>query len=189
MLDTRLTPEDHPHIHGEYLSLVRFQTPVLGSPPHTWGIPGSPYARCPAIGITPTYMGNTWVYTNFYPMIEDHPHIHGEYSLVILSPNNLIGSPPHTWGIPVCVILVLALLRITPTYMGNTVYRENGKYWARDHPHIHGEYSRQTITVIPNPGSPPHTWGILGLWQFTSTYNRITPTYMGNTLPSFSLTL
>ena len=34
----RVFGEDHPHIHGEYLSERGYSLLVKGSPPHTWGI-------------------------------------------------------------------------------------------------------------------------------------------------------
>ena len=52
-------PRDHPHIHGEYLSINAFTAVILGSPPYTWGIPSST-AFCRRSS-------------------RDHPHIHGEY--------------------------------------------------------------------------------------------------------------
>ncbi len=50
---------DHPHIHGEYLAAMRQLLAKWGSPPHTWGIPGSNGICSSWKRITPTYMGNT----------------------------------------------------------------------------------------------------------------------------------
>ena len=54
--------EDHPHIHGEYLSGVKRTKDRSGSPP--------------------TYMGNTQVYYIMFERLQDHPHIHGEHPKV-----------------------------------------------------------------------------------------------------------
>ena len=93
-------PRDHPHIHGEYLLGGNKMFDIIGSPPHTWGIPGVlPYATV-ARRITPTYMGNTRRTSHLLTTTKDHPHIHGEYRISRLSGQMTTGSPPHTWGIP-----------------------------------------------------------------------------------------
>ena len=52
----------------------------------------------------------------------------------------VVGSPPHTWGIPDERIDNALEKRITPTYMGNTSNTHSLVAWDWDHPHIHGEY-------------------------------------------------
>ena len=73
---------------------------VEGSPPHTWGIPSA----------APSAQLET----------EDHPHIHGEYQFLIQKILFPRGSPPHTWGILPNFGGPSHVVRITPTYMGNT---------------------------------------------------------------------
>ena len=113
-----LSIKDHPHIHGEYYDPEEAIENGKGSPPHTWGI----HHRVPVIsgmvGITPTYMGNTLAIIEQPAALQDHPHIHGEYSLAKLMIDCVVGSPPHTWGILEDVDKILAHPRITPTYMG-----------------------------------------------------------------------
>ena len=112
--------EDHPHIHGEYLSLPSSIPPISGSPPHTWGIRGNGAYTLDLGRITPTYMGNTPTLLSNGTHPGDHPHIHGEYELTCCLQTWISGSPPHTWGIPVEPPFGVYVLRITPTYMGNT---------------------------------------------------------------------
>ena len=50
-------------------------------------------------GITPTCMGNTHRFDQWYPVHWDHPHMHGEYCLKNLVKDKKLGSPPHAWGI------------------------------------------------------------------------------------------
>ena len=72
--------EDHPHIHGEYVILHSLLAVDQGSPPHTWGILTIDDDVDLGDRITPTYMGNTRSSDQLWPLGQDHPHIHGEYS-------------------------------------------------------------------------------------------------------------
>ena len=74
------TSEDHPHIHGEYSSFLTAATSMPGSPPYTWGIRFYFYNFDYSLGITPIYMGNTRLVAAKLNRLEDHPHIHGEYT-------------------------------------------------------------------------------------------------------------
>ena len=89
------------------------------------------------------------------------PHIHGEYIVAVSYRDDTPGSPPHTWGILYKAPRPAFLLGITPTYMGNTLWR----------------FSRLSVET----GSPPHTWGIREVTIGRMKQPRITPTYMGNT--------
>ena len=85
-------------------------------------------------------MGNTSDERTHETISEDHPHIHGEYGVGGENPRLYAGSPPHTWGIPVLIVLSSLPRRITPTYMGNTCINSFTNIHVGDHPHIHGEY-------------------------------------------------
>ena len=112
---------------------------------------------------------------------EDHPHIHGEYRVVMTFDAQMGGSPPHTWGIRRSLPPLHRLMRITPTYMGNTRLDSHVLARVKDHPHIHGEYRLNWVLIRQTRGSPPHTWGIRSQTRFCGRLFRITPTYMGNT--------
>ena len=73
-----------------------------------------------AVRITPIYMGNTEWLEKLEQHSRDHPHIHGEYRLLLLNTLQLLGSPPYTWGILTVLCYLLPKHRITPIYMGNT---------------------------------------------------------------------
>ena len=73
------------------------------------------------------------------------------------------------------------MLRITPTYVGNTANAIAGELGAGDHPHLRGEYSLAHTRCPLILGSPPLTWGILSKGVVISQIIRITPTYVGNT--------
>ena len=128
-------------------------------------------------------MGNTRPGCRKRNSRKDHPHIHGEYAhchgLAILRK----GSPPHTWGIQYWRAKLIDLIRITPTYMGNTHSAFSTEIIQEDHPHIHGEYGWDCSGFVAYVGSPPHTWGIQRQSRYRRFRQRITPTYMGNTSP------
>ena len=153
--------QDHPHIHGEYHTIVIPSRLIIGSPPHTWGIRTTTMPTMDISRITPTYMGNTDKTAHAADVEQDHPHIHGEYSRTWARAASLQGSPPHTWGIPLRFWITFLTGRITPTYMGNTRCGLMRTMACEDHPHIHGEYQVPITTATGQTGSPPHTWGIL----------------------------
>ena len=86
-------------------------------------------------------MGNTIKDLKLGKVMQDHPHIHGEYVKKSFTNDGTWGSPPHTWGIRTPLLLNRNFFRITPTYMGNTQPVPNYEIPTKDHPHIHGEYS------------------------------------------------
>ena len=89
----------HPHMHGEYVSVMALAVFGAGSPPHAWGIPehgtiycgdsGSPphaWGIRESLGLnaaterfTPTCMGNTFNANVIHSITMVHPHMHGEY--------------------------------------------------------------------------------------------------------------
>ena len=79
------------------------------------------------------------------------------------------------------MLVVMILVRITPTYMGNTKILSTWTRAMEDHPHIHGEYVQFVFITVVRTGSPPHTWGIRHSLRLVGLTTRITPTYMGNT--------
>ena len=113
-------------------------------------------------GITSTYVENTLIIINKSQLVKDHLHIRGEYELLSTPDEDPIGSPPHTWRI-------LAL---------NMYDRVN----VEDHLHIRGEYHELGYSYSTYQGSPPHTWRILRFSIYSHRLNRITSTYVENTL-------
>ena len=156
--------QDHLHIRGEYLT-------------------GSILFGC-CSGITSTYVENTAPIDRLTDNQQDHLHIRGEYLFENSFQSRTVGSPPHTWRIQLFMILTKKVLRITSTYVENTIfiYGINLKNW--DHLHIRGEYRKFETKMQWNMGSPPHTWRILPLTVLELDTCRITSTYVENTVIS-----
>ncbi len=125
-----------------------------------WGIPVSVKIRYLYTGITPTYVGNTLNRNNLVGVLEDHPHVCGEYCKALTRTSSFKGSPPRMWGILIKNFCRSWILRITPTYVGNTLFLTQNQRIVRDHPHVCGEYYITARVAISVVGSPPRMWGI-----------------------------
>ena len=150
---------------------------------------------------TPTHVGNTLELAYSAPKRAVHPHTRGEYIMPACTSLIEAGSPPHTWGIQQAGYGCVALLRFTPTHVGNTRLFSQQKAQPSVHPHTRGEYvglACRPLNTAVHPhtrgeypgrpkcpceesGSPPHTWGILTLTMHYSLPGRFTPTHVGNT--------
>ena len=81
----------HPHTRGEYFRVPLQAETASGSPPHTWGIPGTWREILLQSRFTPTHVGNT-----MHPQTPGghrpvHPHTRGEYSEILcLTPFGLM---------------------------------------------------------------------------------------------------
>ena len=89
----------------------------------------------------------------------DHPHIHGEHHALVYCYPSILGSPPYTWGALHVGLKLGEIKRITPIYMGSTLFASSRFLHVRDHPHIHGEHKCPICQEHHDMGSPPYTWG------------------------------
>ena len=91
-----------------------------GSPPRAWGIRTmTPIIRHHA-RFTPTCVGNTNQRPAQWCRIPVHPHVRGEYVTLDANSSGVVGSPPRAWGIRACAVEIAAMIRFTPTCVGNT---------------------------------------------------------------------
>ena len=133
----------------------------IGSPPHTWRIPVYGYQLGDKNGITSTYVENTIGIRTDESYDRDHLHIRGEYQEISPLAKRDLGSPPHTWRIQIYSFLTLLTVRITSTYVENTIPHVPILQRIWDHLHIRGEYTFNDGSESKTRGSPPHTWRIL----------------------------
>ncbi len=159
-----VTPESpvHPHIRGAYLFGPDFQTLLVGSSPHTWGILVHLSGPGEKLRFIPTYVGHTATSRTLLANFSVHPHIRGAYVRGGRGGNNIFGSSPHTWGIRYFSFIrslvgsgssphtwgILKTKRMIqnenrfiPTYVGHTwpLTLRRGKKPV--HPHIRGAYN------------------------------------------------
>ena len=71
--------QDHLHIRGEYTLTNNGNSMEIGSPPHTWRIRKWGELINTTVGITSTYVENTYLIKVGYFLVWDHLHIRGEY--------------------------------------------------------------------------------------------------------------
>ena len=119
----RLQPPVHPHIRGAY---PRYRTRSIintGSSPHTWGIRLARYRFGCRDRFIPTYVGHTCSIGMPGKIGSVHPHIRGAYIATNAVTSSMIGSSPHTWGIPSPPFIVPGAGRFIPTYVGHTTRR------------------------------------------------------------------
>ena len=186
---------------GEYSAKNLGAVARIGSPPRVWGILLPIPVLDIRLRITPTCVGNTPSRFARWPVVEDHPHVCGEYTACASATTRAIGSPPRVWGIQgkyglakpaagspprVWGIQILrgnvfAIIRITPTCVGNTKMADENAVEFMDHPHVCGEYPDYLFRPHDSRGSPPRVWGILLSRVRKRTMIRITPTCVGNT--------
>ena len=112
---------DHPRLRGEHLNINFATFFILGSPPLTRGTQCCLCWILQIARITPAYAGNTSYLCRHSRYPEDHPRLRGEHRLSDSMPLGKPGSPPHTRGTPEPSVTLIAFLRITPAYAGNTV--------------------------------------------------------------------
>ena len=109
----------HPRIRGEYAEMWREKARKRGSPPHTRGISEVICASPLYPGLTPAYAGNMTTTIVRSMLRQAHPRIRGEYLANACYVCMMQGSPPHTRGILVRVLIGAHLVGLTPAYAGN----------------------------------------------------------------------
>ena len=202
-LVTAFTSAVHPHIRWAYKEGRTISETVVGSSPHTWGIPDIQPKQRSNVRFIPTYVGHTCagsastlraavhphirgayaVAHQHYKLAAVHPHIRGAYVNQHLAACGQNGSSPHTWGIRGRIPHSGASGRFIPTYVGHTAFRAGGRWEiCGSSPHTWGIRMRPAAPVPGPAGSSPHTWGIRRHnMKKKYRYYRFIPTYVGHT--------
>ena len=112
---------DHLHLRGEHLNDLINVALGEGSPPLTWRTPFCICSLRLCLRITSTYVENTdgvaiWQFAD-----KDHLHLRGEHRCCCQTWSGWSGSPPLTWRTLYSNIERVRLIRITSTYVENTL--------------------------------------------------------------------
>ena len=191
----------HPHVRGEYTDNRANGCMMCGSPPRAWGIQPRSYAASNSARFTPTCVGNTEHLSVSAAIFAVHPHVRGEYTVLLADRGGCRGSPPRAWGILSGRSHRSRSRRFTPTCVGNTRSPSPARLPPPVHPHVRGEYDSPRRGPSPAAGSPPRAWGILHRFRtgvpvagspprawgipcelaLMRRHRRFTPTCVGNT--------
>ncbi len=118
-----------------------FQEPLVGSPPHVWGVLEKQRRGSHRLRFTPTCVGSTRS-APFRPTRRAvHPHMCGEYSSMSHRFAAYAGSPPHVWGVHFAKRLRYRSHRGSPPHVwGVRLPSKPSGTPTAVHPHMCGEY-------------------------------------------------
>ena len=162
---------------------------MIGSSPHTWGIPQGKRFRKLWPRFIPTYVGHTLAIHSDAIQSPVHPHLRGAYYPSEPQRDKRLGSSPPTWGIPVPPARTSSTYRFIPTYVGHTCGR-SGRFPPRPvHPHIRGAYYRAGSPPILRRTVHPHIRGAYAMQVIAGFGSvRFIPTYVGHTTRAWGRT-
>ena len=89
----------HPHVRGDYGSVLVATISIFGSPPRAWGLPGKLTIGVGRNRFTPTCVGTTSVLFRLQFTLSVHPHVRGDYAPKSSLVSSTSGSPPRAWGL------------------------------------------------------------------------------------------
>ena len=131
----------HPHVCGDF-DLIGLTYPRLnGSPPRMWGLRVSRLRTWRHVRFTPTYVGTSRHYAVQAERGEVHPHVCGDFSLIVDVFCCSFGSPPRMWGLQVRPPVSCHRFRFTPTYVGTSPERKLLIHEIAVHPHVCGDFT------------------------------------------------
>ena len=111
---------DHPRTRGVYEDSSYRGGVFEGSSPHTRGLLHDVTVRAAHVGIIPAHAGFTYCRRRNQRGILDHPRTRGVYVTRILRTMRVLGSSPHTRGLPRTTSATRCTRRIIPAHAGFT---------------------------------------------------------------------
>ena len=155
----------------------------VGSSPRMRGTPWPHTAPAAALGLIPTYAGNTRIIFWRVTRKRAHPHVCGEHAHGFPVDGFEVGSSPRMRGTPKSSLKPVSLKGLIPTYAGNTSKKIFLPRPLRAHPHVCGEHHDLFPSLLPLRGSSPRMRGTRKQWRVHDNRRGLIPTYAGNTYP------
>ena len=93
------------------------------------------------------------------------------------------GSPPHTRGQEIFILMEICQFRITPAHAGTRECARSGTAETADHPRTRGDKRKILPMLVHMKGSPPHTRGQGDTSISAKKAGRITPAHAGTSRP------
>ena len=158
-----LAASDHPRTRGVYALAPESGLVSQGSSPHTRGLPDLDPRAGAERRIIPAHAGFTILGFVTVPASWDHPRTRGVYVPRYACSMRVVGSSPHTRGLPHRDMGGLIQRRIIPAHAGFTQQGRAGARHSADHPRTRGVYALADGDDPGQVGSSPHTRGLRGL--------------------------
>ena len=152
-------PAAHPRERGEKKLSPHFPSPLVGSPPQTWGKAEVPVGAGLPSGLTPAGAGKSRHDDPSLKPFRDHPHGCGEKKWIYTQPPCAQGSPPQVRGKGPIHRNVKKSWRITPADAGKRHRLQGVGADAQDHPRGCGEKKASAPWSTTVGGSPPRVRG------------------------------
>ncbi len=169
----------HPHTRGDIVIRLYLRPRRIGSPPHAWGHYTVINLVRRGVRFTPTRVGTLDDRLAQKLLDTVHPHTRGDIDVPLWVYRHAPGSPPHAWGHSRILLILLLVLRFTPTRVGTFYRKRSSKLSPPVHPHTRGDISPVGLGSILTAGSPPHAWGHCTRLAPGGAIVRFTPTRVG----------
>ena len=153
-----------------------------GSSPHTRGLLVNCHRVELAPRIIPAHAGFTSSTERKRGITSDHPRTRGVYPRKRWCAVSVLGSSPHTRGLPRHRRRPGGDGRIIPAHAGFTGRTARRSRRAGDHPRTRGVYMGAAALPVLIAGSSPHTRGLLAVFTVELRRVRIIPAHAGFTL-------
>ena len=151
----------HPHVCGEHKTFTIYMIFQMGSSPRMRGTQAGGAVATEAVGLIPTYAGNTGSPRRCCAEWWAHPHVCGEHSRSLIWPMTRGGSSPRMRGTLESLQDKGCVQGLIPTYAGNTQTAGAARRGRRAHPHVCGEHVHPIMSELEAPGSSPRMRGTL----------------------------
>ncbi len=124
-----------------------------------WGQVSQSTSAALSVGIIPTRVGTSVIFSPFLNLTKDHPHACGDKYLDFYIEYISQGSSPRVWGQVIVFICLLLSSGIIPTRVGTSfvLYPESAP--DKDHPHACGDKGQTAKKKETYQGSSPRVWG------------------------------
>ena len=118
-------PEDHPRACGEKNKELEGVWLPMGSPPRGRGKAELSAAIDHVLGITPAWAGKRAFFATICVIVEDHPRVSGEKTILLKNSSPYSGSPPRGRGKVVGTVADAVSMGITPAWAGKNASQLN----------------------------------------------------------------
>ena len=130
---------DHPRVCGKNTNFSAISCVRSGSPPRVREKQIETRDAVSKIGITPACAGKTCVEHLDHARLQDHPRVCGKNIANAMMFDGKPGSPPRVREKHLCLVIGIALFRITPACAGKTPLIKALRMRSWDHPRVCGK--------------------------------------------------